>query len=104
VEQAKAQDLLKRPTEVTAHEKVSEKTQYLDEKGKPLRLSDLRAGVTVWAVSSGGRDGPSAIWICNGQMTLAALTANTYHRLSRDRLVFRRETFWPAQSIRKLRD
>jgi multidrug efflux pump subunit AcrA (membrane-fusion protein) len=64
LEQAKAQDLLKRPTEVTAHGMVSEKTQYLDDKGERLRLSDLRAGDTVWAVSSGVRDGPSAIWIC----------------------------------------
>jgi hypothetical protein len=73
VDQAKSQVLLKRPTEVTALEKVSEKTQYLDDKGKPLRLSDLRAGDTVWVVSSGGQDGPNAIRIRKGQMTLAAL-------------------------------
>jgi hypothetical protein len=58
---------------------VSEKTQYLDDKGKPLRLSDLRAGDTVWVVSSAGQDGPSAIRIRKGQMTLAAL-----HRESLD--------------------
>ena len=73
VDQAKSEVLLKRPTEVTVLEKVSDKTQYLDDRAKPMQLSQFRAGDTVWVVSSKDQDGPRAIRIRKGQMTLAEL-------------------------------
>jgi hypothetical protein len=73
VDQAKSQFLLKRPTEVTLLVKVGDRTQYLDDKGKPIKLSDFRAGDTVWVTSSGGGDEPTATRIRKGQMTIADL-------------------------------
>jgi hypothetical protein len=73
VDQSKSQFLLKRPTEVTQMMKVSDKTQYLDDNGKALHLSDFRAGDTVWVISSAGGAEPTAVRIRKGQMTLADL-------------------------------
>ena len=72
VDQTKSQLLLKRPNEVTLLMQVNEKTQYADEAGKPLRLSDLRAGDTVWATSSGAPEA-TATRIRKGHMTVADL-------------------------------
>lgn len=72
VDQPKSELLLKRPDEVTLLIKVSDKTQYADEAGKPIHLSDFRAGDTVWAVLSGGTE-PSAVRIRKGRMTIADL-------------------------------
>ena len=72
VDQTKSQLLLKRPNEVTLLMQVNEKTQYADETGKSLHLSDFRAGDTVWATSFGGPE-PTAIRIRKGHMTVADL-------------------------------
>lgn len=72
IDQSKSEILLKRPSEVTLLLSATPKTQYLDESGKPLKLSDLRAGDTVWVISSGGAQ-PTAIRIRKGQMTIAEL-------------------------------
>ncbi len=72
VDQTKSQLLLKRPNEVTLLMQVNEKTQYADEAGKPLHLSDFRAGDTVWATSFGGPE-PAAVRIRKGHMTVADL-------------------------------
>ncbi|HKV06259.1 MAG TPA: hypothetical protein VJO53_14275 [Candidatus Acidoferrales bacterium] len=73
IDQAKSQFLLKRPTEVTLIVKVDAKTQYQDDKGKPIKLSDFRAGDTVWVDYSGTPDQPTAVRIRKGQMTVADL-------------------------------
>lgn len=73
IDQAKPQLLLKMPTEVTVLVKVTDKTQLFDEKGKPIRLADLRAGDTVWAITSGGDDNTTLTRIRKGPMTVAAL-------------------------------
>lgn len=57
VDTKKSQLVLKRPTEVTELVVVTEKTVYLDEQGKPLRLKDFRAGDTVYVTSSPGAEG-----------------------------------------------
>ncbi|HTW23983.1 MAG TPA: hypothetical protein VMD78_10310 [Candidatus Baltobacteraceae bacterium] len=72
LDQQKAEILLKRPDEVTELLNTTPKTQYLDENGKPLKLSDLRAGDTVWVTLSGGAN-PTAIRVRKGQMTVADL-------------------------------
>lgn len=73
IDQAKSQVLLKRPTEVTLLAKVTSKTQLLDEKSKPIKLSDLRAGDTVWAITSGGDQDTSIERLRKGPMTVPEL-------------------------------
>ena len=73
LDQSKSQLLLKRPTEVTLLAKVTPKTQFLDEKNKPIQLSDLRAGDTVWAVITGGNDNTTVTRLRKGPMTVADL-------------------------------
>jgi hypothetical protein len=73
IDQAQSQLLLKRPTEVTLLAKVTPKTQFADDKGKLIKLSDLRAGDTVWAVTSGGDTNTSIGRLRKGSMTVADL-------------------------------
>jgi len=75
VDPAKQELLLKQPTEVTLLMKVGDSTQYADETGKPVKLSDLRAGDTVWVTSSGAGE-PIAVHIRKGQMTVTDLHAH----------------------------
>lgn len=70
----KSQLLLKYPTEVTLLVIINSATKFADESGKPLKLSDFRAGDTVWMVSSpDGQGEATAIRIRKGQMTAADL-------------------------------
>ena len=73
LDQSKSQLLLKLPTEVTLLAKVTPQTQFSDEKGKPIKLSDLRAGDTVWAVTTGSGDNTSVVRLRKGPMTVAEL-------------------------------
>jgi hypothetical protein len=59
VDPASGTMVLKRPTEVTLTMRVSEKTRFSGEDGKPMRASDLRAGDTVFIAFS--RDGSGAV-------------------------------------------
>ena len=72
VDRARSQILLKLPTEVTILIKVDDKTQFLDETGKPIKLADLQTGNTVWVTASGSGE-PVASKIRKGPMTLADL-------------------------------
>ena len=77
INQATSQLVLKRPTEVTVLMKVDDRTKMLDEQGKALKLSDLRAGDTVWVISGGTAEiGATAFRIRKGPMTVELL-----HRL-----------------------
>ncbi len=69
----KSQILLKHPTEVTLLAKVDPSTKFADENGKPLKLSDFRAGDTVWVTIAGGASGSSAVALRKGEMTVAEL-------------------------------
>lgn len=69
----KSQLLLKYPTEVTLLVRVDNSTKFADESGKSIKLSDLRAGDTVWVVSANGKDEAAAISVRKGQMTVADL-------------------------------
>jgi hypothetical protein len=73
VDLTKQQIVLKQPTEVTLLVGVNEKTSYLSEQGKPLKLSELRAGDTVWVVLRPSPEAPLALRIRKGAMTLAEL-------------------------------
>ena len=73
IDQPKSQILLKRPTEVTMLAKVTSNTHILDENGKPLHLSDLHAGDTVWVAASDNKGEDDAVRIRKGSMTVAEL-------------------------------
>ena len=73
VDLQKSQLLLKHPTEVTLLAHVDDKTKYLDAAGKPIQLSNFRAGDTVWVTLSNGPSGPTAVKVRKGEMTVAEL-------------------------------
>jgi hypothetical protein len=73
VDLGKRQLLLKLPTEVTELMGVDSNTRYVDEQGKPIRLTDLRAGDTVYIASTRGGDKPLAVSIRKGPMTIEVL-------------------------------
>ena len=73
VDPSKAQVLLKRPTEVTLLVNVDAKTQFFNDAGKPLKITDFRAGDTVWATSAESGGTVNAVRIRKGQMTVADL-------------------------------
>src|SRR6516162_1126288 len=73
IDLAKKQILLKRPTEVTELMRVDSSTRYFEERGKPMRLADLRAGDTVYIVSKPNAEQPVAITIQKGPMTVEVL-------------------------------
>jgi hypothetical protein len=81
IDQTKSQVLLKRPTEVTLLMKIDDKTQFVDEQGKSMKLADLRAGDTAWVIvnASTKTDSPVATRIRRGPMTVQDL-----HRLYLD--------------------
>jgi len=68
-----SQLLLKYPTEVTLLMKVTPQTKLADESGNPIKLSDFRAGDTLWAISTGSGDDTTAVKVRKGQMTVADL-------------------------------
>ncbi len=74
IDTKKQQVLLKRPTEVTELMLVTERTAFLDEQGKPLRLSDFRAGDTVYVTSYSDSSGARvARRVRKGPMTVKGL-------------------------------
>lgn len=73
VDLSKNQILLKRPTEVTELVRVDGSTRYVDERDKSIRLTDLRAGDTVFIVSTPGSTQRLATVIRKGPMTLEIL-------------------------------
>jgi hypothetical protein len=73
VDLQKSQLLLKHPTEVTLLAHVDDKTKYLDSAGKPIQLSSLRAGDTVWVTLSNSSSGATAVRVRKGEMTSAEL-------------------------------
>ncbi len=74
IDTKKQQVLLKRPTEVTELMLVTEKTAFQDEQGKPLRLSDFRAGDTVYVTSYADSSGARvARRLRKGPMTVKGL-------------------------------
>ena len=74
INQSQSQVLLKAPTELTQLVGVTAQTKYLDENNKPLKLSDLRAGDTVWVVTQTTKNGGiMAVSIRKGPMTVAEL-------------------------------
>jgi hypothetical protein len=73
VDQSQQQILLKRPSEITLLLKVTPDTKFVSESGKPLKLSDFRAGDTVWVTYTGTTADATAAHIRAGGMSVADL-------------------------------
>lgn len=68
---AKNRLVLKRPTEVTELMLVSDKTSCINDQGKSFACKNLRAGDTVFVISSGDKSGArTAVRIRVGPMTV----------------------------------
>jgi hypothetical protein len=66
--------VLLRPTQIASAFQVTDKTQFFDEKGKALKLSDIRAGDTLFATYQTNSDGTFAVdRVRKGMMTLSEL-------------------------------
>ena len=70
VDLVQQQILLKWPTEVTLLLKVTPNTKFVSEGDKPLKLSDFRAGDTVWVTYSGTGADATAVHVRAGVMTV----------------------------------
>jgi len=73
VDLQKSQLLLKYPTEVTVLMHVGDSTKFEDNSGQPLKLSDFRAGDTVWVNSRTGGEEITAARVRKGGMNVADL-------------------------------
>jgi len=74
VDSARGRIVLKRPTEVTVLMQVDGQTAYRDEQGKPLRLSDLRTGDTLFITFRQSPAGePTALRVRLGPMTVQGM-------------------------------
>jgi hypothetical protein len=69
----KSQLLLKYPTEVTLLAKTTGQTNFVDDSGNPIKLSDLRTGDTVWLTSWGTANSTTALKVRKGEMSVADL-------------------------------
>jgi len=73
VDLQKSQMLLKYPTEVTLLMRVDSATKFADDSGAPLKLSDFRAGDTVWVSSTNNKGDVTAARVRKGRMDVADL-------------------------------
>jgi len=66
--------ILLRPTQITATLMVTDKTQFVDENGKPLKFTDLRTGDAIFATYSTKPGGVlTAEKVRKGMMTLTEM-------------------------------
>ena len=73
VDLQKSQMLLKYPTEVTLLMRVDSATKFADDSGASLKLSDFRAGDTVWVSSTNNKGDVTAVRVRKGRMDVADL-------------------------------
>lgn len=65
--------VLLRPTQITATIAVNEKTKYVDENGKPIKMTDLRTGDTIFVTYSTQNNTLLAQSVRKGMMTTAEM-------------------------------
>jgi hypothetical protein len=61
------------PTEITATIGLNDKTKFSDENGKPLKLTDLRTGDTIFVTYSTQNNSLVAQSVRKGMMTTAEM-------------------------------
>jgi hypothetical protein len=57
------------PTEITATIAVNDKTKFVDENGKPIKVADLRTGDTIFVTYSTQNNAQVATNVRKGMMT-----------------------------------
>lgn len=65
--------VLMHPWQVTQTVTVTDKTQYVDDQGKPMKLTDLRAGDTIFATAHTDKGNVTVDKIRKGVMTVSEL-------------------------------
>lgn len=66
--------ILLQPTEIAVVYQLTDKTQFADANGKPLKLTDFRAGNTIYATSHSNSDSSLTLdHVRKGDMTVAEL-------------------------------
>lgn len=65
--------VLMHPWQVTQTVTVNDKTQYVDDQGKPIKVTDLRAGDTIFATTHTDKGNVVVDKIRKGVMTVAEL-------------------------------
>lgn len=74
IDRAKHVLVLLQPTEVTEAMSFTDKTQFFDSNGKALKITDFRAGQTVYITSQKASDGSvTAERVRKGYMTVSEL-------------------------------
>ena len=65
--------VLLRPTEITSTIGVNDKTKYVDENGKAIKVTDLRTGDTIFVTYSTQNNNLVALSVRKGMMTTAEM-------------------------------
>ena len=65
--------VLLRPTQITATIGVNDKTKYVDENGKSIKMTDLRTGDTIFVTYSTQNNALAASNVRKGMMTTAEM-------------------------------
>jgi len=65
--------ILLRPTQITATLGVNDKTKYIDETGKAIKVADLRTGDTIFVTYSTQNNNLVAQSVRKGMMTTAEM-------------------------------
>jgi len=65
--------VLLRPTQITATIAVNDKTKYVDENGKAIKMTDLRTGDTIFVTYSTQNNALVAQSVRKGMMTTAEM-------------------------------
>ena len=65
--------VLLRPTQITATLGVNDKTKYVDENAKPIKMTDLRTGDTIFVTYATQNNNLVAQSVRKGMMTTAEM-------------------------------
>jgi hypothetical protein len=65
--------VLLRPTEITTTVSVNDKTKYVDENGKAIKVTDLRTGDTIFVTYATQNNALTATNVRKGMMTTAEM-------------------------------
>jgi hypothetical protein len=65
--------ILLRPTEITTTVGVNDKTKFVDENGKPIKVTDLRTGDTIFVSYTTQNNALVATTLRKGMMTTAEM-------------------------------
>ena len=65
--------ILLRPTEITTTVGVNDKTKFVDENGKPIKVTDLRTGDTIFVTYTTQNNALVATSLRKGMMTTAEM-------------------------------